>query len=64
MAVAVHLGALQARDAAITAAAFRDRIGTGRKLAIEILDFFNRTGTTVSQGDLRRTREERSAISE
>ena len=29
-----------------TAAAFRDRIGTGRKLAIHILEFFDRIGFT------------------
>jgi selenocysteine-specific elongation factor len=29
-----------------SAAAFRDRIGTGRKLAIQILEFFDRTGFT------------------
>jgi selenocysteine-specific elongation factor len=31
----------------ITAAVFRDRIGTGRKLAIQILEFFDRTGITI-----------------
>jgi selenocysteine-specific elongation factor len=30
----------------ITVAPFRDRIGTGRKLAVEILEFFNRIGFT------------------
>ena len=33
------------------AAAFRDRIGTGRKLAIEILEFFDRIGYTRRIGD-------------
>ncbi|MEO8330815.1 MAG: SelB C-terminal domain-containing protein [Gallionella sp.] len=28
-------------DCKITAAVFRDRIGTGRKLAIQILEFFD-----------------------
>jgi formate dehydrogenase major subunit len=46
-------------DSKITAAAFRDRIGTGRKLAIQILEFFDRTGITVREGDSRRTREDR-----
>ena len=38
----------------MTAAAFRDRIGTGRKLAIIILEFFDRTGVTIRRGDLRK----------
>ena len=36
---------------AVTAAAFRDRIGTGRKLAIQILEFFDRVGFTRRTGD-------------
>ena len=34
-----------------SAARFRDRIGTGRKLAIQILEFFDRTGFTRRVGD-------------
>jgi len=49
-------------DGDITAAAFRDRIGTGRKLAIQILEFFDRTGITVREGDLRRIRNDRLTI--
>jgi selenocysteine-specific elongation factor len=49
-------------DGKITAAAFRDRIGTGRKLAIQILEFFDRTGITAREGDLRRIREDRLAM--
>jgi selenocysteine-specific elongation factor len=48
----------------ITAAAFRDRIGTGRKLAIQILEFFDRTGITIREGDLRGIRQDRLAIFE
>ena len=33
-----------ARHGAARAAEFRDRIGTGRKLAIQILEFFDRAG--------------------
>ena len=44
---------------AFAAAAFRDRIGTGRKLAIQILEYFDRTGMTIREGDLRRLREDR-----
>lgn len=43
----------------ITAAQFRDRIGTGRKLAILILEFFDRMGVTLRHGDLRRPRPEK-----
>ena len=45
-----------------TAVMFRDRIGTGRKLAIQILEFLDRTGVTVREGDLRRIRHDRLAI--
>jgi selenocysteine-specific elongation factor len=38
-----------------TAAQFRDRLDNGRKLAILILEFFDRHGITVRRGDLRRT---------
>lgn len=36
---------------AVHAAAFRDHIGTGRKLAIQILEFFDRIGYTRRVGD-------------
>jgi selenocysteine-specific elongation factor len=36
---------------AASAASFRDRIGTGRKLAIQILEFFDRVGFTRRVGD-------------
>jgi selenocysteine-specific elongation factor len=48
-----------AADGHITAAMFRDAIGTGRKLAILILEFFDRMGITVRTGDLRRVRTDR-----
>jgi selenocysteine-specific elongation factor len=38
---------------AVTAANFRDQIGSGRKVAIQILEFFDRAGVTVRNGDLR-----------
>jgi selenocysteine-specific elongation factor len=41
-----------------TAAQFRDEIGTGRTLAIQILEYFDRTGVTSRRGDLRRVRED------
>jgi selenocysteine-specific elongation factor len=39
-----------------TAAAFRDQIDSGRKVAIQILEFFDRQGVTIRRGDLRRIR--------
>jgi selenocysteine-specific elongation factor len=40
----------------VRAAEFRDRIGTGRKLAIQILEFFDRVGFTRRVGDAHRLR--------
>jgi selenocysteine-specific elongation factor len=37
----------------ITVGAFRDKIGSGRKVAIQILEFLDRAGITVRNGDLR-----------
>ncbi len=36
------------------APAFRDRMDNGRKVAIQILDFFDRQGLTLRRGDMRR----------
>ncbi len=38
-----------------TAAEFRDKLNNGRKVAIQILEFFDRHGITIRRGDLRRT---------
>lgn len=57
-----YLLARNSRDGKITAAAFRDSIGTGRKLAVHILEYFDRTAITLRDGDLRRVREDRLAI--
>lgn len=43
----------------VTAGAFRDQIGSGRKVAIQILEFFDRAGVTVRNGDLRRLSHEK-----
>jgi hypothetical protein len=59
LAAAARSLAERSHDGKISAAAFRDRIGTGRKLAIQILEFFDRTGMTIREGDLRRLREDR-----
>jgi len=37
-----------------TAAEFRDRLDNGRKVAIQILEYFDRHGLTLRKGDLRR----------
>jgi selenocysteine-specific elongation factor len=62
LAAAAQSLAERGHDGKVTAAAFRDRIGTGRKLAIQILEFFDRTGITIREGDLRRLREDRLEI--
>ena len=42
-----------------TAAQVRDRLGTGRKVAIQILEFLDRHGVTYRQNDLRRINKHR-----
>ena len=46
--------AAHAADGRFTAAQFRDRIDSGRKVAIQILEFFDRQGVTLNRGTLRR----------
>ncbi|PWB82375.1 MAG: selenocysteine-specific translation elongation factor [Methylocystaceae bacterium] len=41
------------------AAQFRDRVENGRKVAIQILEFFDRHGVTLRRGDLRRVNPHR-----
>jgi len=43
----------------LTAAVFRDRLNIGRNVAIQILEFFDRSGVTVRACDLRRVRADR-----
>jgi selenocysteine-specific elongation factor len=51
---------LAGRDpAGFNAAQFRDRLDNGRKVAIQILEFFDRHGVTVRRGDLRRINRQR-----
>ena len=45
-----------------TAPAFRDRTRNGRKVAIQILDFFDRVGLTLRRGDLRRVNPHRAEL--
>lgn len=42
-----------------TAAQFRDRVQNGRKVAIQVLDFFDRHGVTLRRGDLRKVNRHR-----
>ena len=46
--------AARAREGRFTAAEFRDRLDNGRKVAIQILEFFDRHGFTIRRQDLRR----------
>ncbi len=46
-------------DGLLTAAAFRDRLDNGRKVAIQILEYFDKAGVTVRTGDVRRIRPDR-----
>jgi selenocysteine-specific elongation factor len=49
----------RAPNHAFTAADFRDRVQNGRKVAIQILEFFDRHGVTIRRGDLRRANKHR-----
>ena len=51
--------AAMAKDGWFKAAEFRDRMDNGRKVAIQILDFFDRHGMTLRRGDLRRLNRHR-----
>ena len=46
-------------DGTFTAAQFRDRLDNGRKVAIQILEFFDRHGVMLRRGDLRRINKHR-----
>src|SRR3989449_10199 len=48
---------LAAENGEVTASVFRDRIGTGRKLAIRILEYFDKTGFSRRVGDAHRVRD-------
>jgi selenocysteine-specific elongation factor len=54
--MAAMLVQLVADNPVIQSAAFRDRIGLGRKRSIQILEFFDRIGLTRRLGDQRRIR--------
>jgi selenocysteine-specific elongation factor len=46
----------------LTAASFRDKLDNGRKVAIQILEFFDRAGLTVRKGDARTVRTDRLSM--
>jgi selenocysteine-specific elongation factor len=50
---------LAADEGWFTAAQFRDRVENGRKVAIQILDFFDHHSITLRRGDLRRVNRNR-----
>ena len=49
----------RAPNGQFTAAQFRDRVANGRKVTIQILEFFDRHGVTLRRGDLRRVNKHR-----
>ena len=51
--------AAKADEGWFKAAQFRDRMDNGRKVAIQVLDFFDRHGVTLRRGDLRRLNKHR-----
>src|SRR5215510_2899264 len=50
--IAIDIAAATA-DGRFTAADFRDRLDNGRKVAIQILEYFDRHGFTIRRQDLR-----------
>jgi selenocysteine-specific elongation factor len=56
--IVVDLGITSA-NGQFTAAQFRDKVENGRKVAIQILEFFDRHGVTLRRGDLRRINKHR-----
>lgn len=56
--IAVRI-ASRASNGAFAAAQFRDQLANGRKVAIQVLEFFDRHGITLHQGDERRINHQR-----
>jgi selenocysteine-specific elongation factor len=56
--IAAELAAKSA-NGQFSAAEFRDRLDNGRKVAIQILEFFDRHGVTLRRGDFRRINKHR-----
>ncbi|HEX3465108.1 MAG TPA: selenocysteine-specific translation elongation factor [Candidatus Elarobacter sp.] len=51
------------RDGPITMARFRDAVGTTRKYAVPLMEWFDATGVTVRDGDVRALRSRAAAAS-
>jgi selenocysteine-specific elongation factor len=62
MAEAAHALSAGRPDGFFSAPDFRDRLGNGRQLAIQILDYFDRRGITVRRGDLRKAGKSVAAV--
>jgi selenocysteine-specific elongation factor len=60
--MAAIAAATEQAEGSLTAASFRDRLENGRKVAIQILEFFDKVGVTVRQGDARRVRADRVGL--
>ena len=52
--VGIAVDLASGKQPGFSAAEFRDRMDNGRKVAIQILEFFDRRGVTLRKGDLRR----------
>jgi selenocysteine-specific elongation factor len=62
LAVLAEQVAAEAVDGAFTAAVFRDRSCVGRNVTIEVLEYFDRVGLTMRQGQVRKLRRSASEI--
>lgn len=62
MTIIVRALSDQKPDGWFSAAEFRDRLENGRKVAIQILEFFDRHGVTFRRGDLRRPNPHRQDL--
>ncbi|MNZ33185.1 Selenocysteine-specific elongation factor [compost metagenome] len=60
--LASHTMQLRDEDGIIRAAAFRDRLGIGRKRCIQLLEYFDRIGFTRRIGNERRIREDSALV--
>ncbi|MBV8580381.1 MAG: SelB C-terminal domain-containing protein [Candidatus Eremiobacteraeota bacterium] len=55
--IRARLEAAIRRDGPITMARFRDAVGTSRKYAVPLMEWFDATGVTVRDGDVRALRQ-------
>jgi selenocysteine-specific elongation factor len=53
---------LAASDPGLTVIGFRDRLDNGRRVAIEILEFFDRHGLTMLRNEVRRINPHRATM--